>query len=154
MRTPEVKLNFHPKIYICPEEGSRIFIRIFSVHSVSTTNFALSGRAIPPPLSMLHGKLLDEVYLYHCPVSCRSLYFTLRLHFCCSWLRIPACCPGICNHFAMLYVQPPPWEFWTRSAFWRGHRQTLKFFKVVCSHCYERIYDIFVNCNWVDTRWQ
>ena len=99
----------------------------------------------------------DELYLYlyHCPVSCRSLCCIHRLHLCCSWLRIPACCPSICSHCAMLYLEPPHWGVWTRSAFWRGHRQTLKSFKVVCGHYYDKIrYDTVVNCSWVDTRWQ
>jgi hypothetical protein len=49
----------------------------------------------------------------------------------------------------------PPWGDLTRSAFWREHRQTLKSFKVVCRHYCDMIcQDIFVNFNWVDTRWQ
>ena len=49
----------------CPEDGISIFIRIFSVHSVSTMNVALSGRAIPlHPSLCFRDKLLDDVYLY------------------------------------------------------------------------------------------
>ena len=96
----------------------------------------------------LHGKLLDEVYLYlyHCPVSCRPLYCTQRLHLCCSWLRIPACCPSICNHFAMYCVEPPPWEVSMRSAFWRGQRQALISFKVVRGHYYSSQTSLFASC--------
>ena len=90
----------------------------------------------------IHGKLQDELYLYlyHCSLSCRPLYCMQRFHLCCYWLRIPECCPSICSHCVLLYVEPPPWGVWARSVFWRGHRETLKFFKVVSGHYYEEIW--------------
>ena len=156
MRTADVKLNFHPN-HFYPENGRSIFIWTIGVHSITTMNASLSGRAIPQPSLYLHGKLQDKLYLYlyQCSLSCRPLYCMQRLHLCCSWLHIPACCPSICNLCAMLYVEPPPWGVWTRSAFWRGHRETQKFFKVLCGHYYEEIwYDmIWYDMIWYDMIW-
>jgi hypothetical protein len=70
MRAAEVKLDFHLNQFCC-EDGSSIFIRTVGIHSVSTMNAALSGRAVPPPPLCLNGKLQDELYLYlyHCPAG-------------------------------------------------------------------------------------
>jgi len=156
MRAAEVKLNFHLNQF-CPENGSSMFTRTVGAHSVSTMNAAVSGTAIPRPLSVPTRQVTGRSVPLPLTLS-RFLQATILYAvppLCCSWLHIPACCPNICNHCAMLYVEPPTWGVSTRSVFWRGHRQTLKSFKVVCGHYYDKIwYDIFVNCNWVDTRWQ
>jgi hypothetical protein len=91
----------------------------------------------------------NEVWSYkllHSPVTCRPLHYTQRLHLCCSWLRIPAWCPGISSHCVTSCVARPPLGASTRSAFWKGHHQALISFKVVQSHYFIGQIPHFTSC--------